>query len=89
MEALYNGARRVAVLVGGSALLVLGLVMLFLPGPGIALIFASLAVLGTRAAWARRIHEWMHARFRSAVSTLRARGRRSPPAAAMPPSSPP
>jgi len=89
MEALYNGARRVAVLVGGSVLLVVGLVMLVLPGPGIALIFAGLAVLGTQLPWARRIHEWMHARFRSALAMLRARGRRSPRAAAAPPSSPP
>lgn len=87
MEALYNGARRVAVLVGGSVLLLVGLVMLVLPGPGIALIFAGLAVLGTQLPWARRIHEWMYARFRAAVATLRAKARRSATAAATPPSS--
>jgi uncharacterized protein (TIGR02611 family) len=89
MEALYNGARRVAVLVAGSVLLLAGIVLLVLPGPGIPLIFAGLAVLGTQLPWARRTHEWMHARFRSAVSRVRARVRRTPPGAATPPSSPP
>jgi uncharacterized protein (TIGR02611 family) len=89
MEALFNGARRVAVLVGGSLLLLAGIVLLVLPGPGIPLIFAGLAVLGTQLPWARRIHEWLYARFRSAVSTLRARARRGPSSAAAPPSSSP
>lgn len=70
MEALYNGARRVAVVVAGSILLLAGIALLVLPGPGIPLIFAGLAVLGTQLPWARRAHEWMYARFRSAVSTL-------------------
>ena len=89
MEALYNGARRVAVLVGGSLLLLAGIALLVLPGPGIPLIFAGLAVLGTQVPWARRAHQWMHARFRSALSTLRARIRRDPSPAEARQSSPP
>jgi uncharacterized protein (TIGR02611 family) len=89
MEALYKGARRVGVLVGGSALLLAGIVLLVLPGPGIPLIFAGLAVLGTQLPWARRVHQWMYARFRSAASALRVRILRIPPHAAARQSSPP
>ena len=61
--------RQAAVLVGGSLLLAAGLVMLFLPGPGVAIIFGGLAVLATEYAWARRCLE----RGRSLIDTVRAR----------------
>ena len=86
MEALYAGARHVAVLAGGSVLILAGLVFLALPGPGIPLIFAGLAVLGTRMPWARRAQHWMRDRVRSALSMLRVRSRR---AAEAPPSARP
>jgi len=46
--------RQAAVLVGGSLLLAVGFVMIFLPGPGVAVIFGGLAVLATEYAWARK-----------------------------------
>jgi uncharacterized protein (TIGR02611 family) len=49
-----RNARRMAVALVGSALLVLGLVLLALPGPGLLVIIAGLAVLGTEFAWAKR-----------------------------------
>jgi uncharacterized protein (TIGR02611 family) len=52
---LARGARRVAVLVVGLFLLVAGLVMLVLPGPGLLVTMAGLAVLATEFAWARRL----------------------------------
>jgi uncharacterized protein (TIGR02611 family) len=52
---LARGARRIAVLVAGLALLAVGAVMLVLPGPGILVCMAGLALLATEFAWARRL----------------------------------
>ncbi len=51
---LQNG-KRIAVLVIGLALVVGGLALLVLPGPGILIVIAGLAVLGTEFAWARHL----------------------------------
>ena len=47
--------KRSAVTLLGGALLVLGLAMMVLPGPGILVIVAGLAVLATEYVWARRL----------------------------------
>jgi uncharacterized protein (TIGR02611 family) len=52
---LARGARRVAVLVVGLFLLAAGVVLLVLPGPGLLVGMAGLAVLATEFAWARRL----------------------------------
>jgi tellurite resistance protein TerC len=48
-------AKRIAVLFIGSSMLVVGLAMLFLPGPALVVIPAGLAILATEFVWARRI----------------------------------
>jgi uncharacterized protein (TIGR02611 family) len=54
-----NGAvqmmKRSAVTIAGALLLAVGVAMMVLPGPGILLIVAGLAVLATEYAWARRL----------------------------------
>lgn len=52
---LRRWARRGAVTVAGAALLVGGAVMLVLPGPGVAVILAGLALLATEFDWAARL----------------------------------
>ena len=47
--------KRSAVTILGAALLVLGVAMMVLPGPGILVIVAGLAVLATEYVWARRL----------------------------------
>ena len=47
--------KRFAVTILGGALLVLGLAMMVLPGPGILVIVAGLAVLATEYVWARTL----------------------------------
>lgn len=47
--------KRFAVTILGGALLLLGLAMMVLPGPGILVIVAGLAVLATEYVWARRL----------------------------------
>ncbi|MBI1189691.1 MAG: hypothetical protein GC200_03295 [Tepidisphaera sp.] len=50
-------ARKSIVFVVGMAMLILGLIMLPGPGPGIPVTFAALAILGNEFAWARRLME--------------------------------
>jgi uncharacterized protein (TIGR02611 family) len=47
--------KRFAVTIVGAALLAVGLAMMVLPGPGILLIVAGLAVLATEYVWARTL----------------------------------
>jgi len=54
LRPVARGARRALVAVAGSALLVVGLLLLVLPGPGTPLVLAALAVLATEFAWAER-----------------------------------
>lgn len=50
----YVVARRIAVSVIGSTLLLLGGVLLFVPGPGLLVLSMGLGVLALEFAWARR-----------------------------------
>jgi len=54
---------RVARVLGGFILVIAGMLMLVLPGPGILTILGGLALLGTEFAWARRIVEWAKAKW--------------------------
>lgn len=49
---LARSSKRIAVTVVGGAILVAGLVMLVLPGPGFIVIVVGFAILGTEYAWA-------------------------------------
>jgi uncharacterized protein (TIGR02611 family) len=85
MEGLRANVRRIAAIAGGSVLLVVGIALLVLPGPGIPLIIAGLALLATQFEWARRLLHWMRERVRSATGRFVTAKRR----AEAPPSSPP
>lgn len=45
--------RRVIIAIVGGTVLLIGIVMIFLPGPAILVIPAGLAILGIEFAWAR------------------------------------
>ena len=49
-----NG-RRVGITIAGFAVLLAGIALLVLPGPGWLLIFGGLAILSTEYVWARRL----------------------------------
>jgi len=51
---VLRSGKRIAVSVIGFALIVAGIILLPLPGPGWLIIFAGLAVLATEYVWARR-----------------------------------
>ncbi len=50
----YRWARRIAVALIGGTVLLIGIAMLVLPGPGLLVIPAGLAILALEFAWARR-----------------------------------
>jgi hypothetical protein len=50
-----RNAKRVAVTIAGLLVLIAGAAMLVLPGPGIIVIIAGLAILATQYVWAERL----------------------------------
>jgi uncharacterized protein (TIGR02611 family) len=70
-RALQTLLRRGLVAVTGVLLLLVGVAMLVLPGPGMLVIFAGLAVLSREFPWAERLAERLRARARAAAARLR------------------
>ena len=66
---------KLGVLLTGAALLAAGVVLLVLPGPGVAVILLGLVVLASEYAWARRVRDPLWARASSAVDAARRRVR--------------
>ena len=52
---ILRSGKRVGVAVAGGALVLVGLVMMVTPGPGIVFIILGLAVLATEFAWAAAV----------------------------------
>ena len=52
---IQRSGKRIAVTVVGFAVLLAGIAMLVLPGPGIVVILAGLAILATEYVWAERM----------------------------------
>ena len=52
---IAKNGRRIAITVVGVVVLLAGLVLLVLPGPGWLLIFVGLSILGTEYVWAQRM----------------------------------
>ena len=67
----YKTARRIAILSVGSTIVIIGIVMLVTPGPGLIVIPIGLAVLGIEFAWARI---WLR-RIREGISNANSKGR--------------
>lgn len=55
---------RIARVGAGIGLVLLGLFLLVLPGPGILTIAGGLALLATEFKWARALLDWVKTRFR-------------------------
>jgi hypothetical protein len=70
-----SSARKVLAVTSGLLLLGIGLAMLVLPGPGVPLILAGLAILGVHYSWARRLRERIAGETRRIVERLRRRRR--------------
>jgi hypothetical protein len=55
MDRLTTHARKALTISIGIVLLVVGVALLFLPGPGLPLIIVGLTLLGAHFAWARNL----------------------------------
>jgi uncharacterized protein (TIGR02611 family) len=65
--------RKIGVLVIGLPLLVLGVALIPLPGPGTVLILAGLAVLSLEFAWADRMSRRIRDGFRAVLAKITGR----------------
>jgi hypothetical protein len=54
-EFMRRNGRRVGVTIAGFAVLLAGIAMLVLPGPGLLVIIAGLGILSTEYVWAQRM----------------------------------
>ena len=75
LKFIGRSSKRIAVTVVGFALVLVGLAMFVLPGPGILVVVAGLAVLATEYAWAAaalaRTKEYAEKAASTAKSKLR------------------
>lgn len=69
----YRTARLIVVCVVGATLMLVGIVMLVTPGPGLGVIAAALAVLSIEFTWARRWLAEVKKRGKQAMDTVRKR----------------
>ncbi len=81
----YRWARRIVVAVFGGTLLLLGIVMVVLPGPAIIVVPLGLGVLGLEFAWARHWLRKLRATATDVVNRVRGRGKPDPAARTDPP----
>jgi tellurite resistance protein TerC len=55
MKLFWRQARRLGVAVIGTTVLLVGLAMVFLPGPAVVVVPAGIAILATEFLWAHRL----------------------------------
>jgi hypothetical protein len=63
--------RRLVVLVVGMALIAAGVALLVLPGPGVLVVFAGLAVLSTEFPAAQRAKRWLGRKAKRTYGRMR------------------
>ena len=81
----YRAARRVAITVIGTTVVLLGVAMLVLPGPGLLTIVGGLAILGMEFAFARRWLGRIKKETRNAVEKVKERVRQKRTGGTTPP----
>lgn len=62
-----SGIRKPAVFVVGAAIVVGGIILLPLPGPGWVIIFAGFALLATEFTFAEKVKDWLVNVFKQAI----------------------
>lgn len=63
--------RKPLVLMVGGAIVVVGLAMLVLPGPGWAAIFLGFAVLATEFAFAEKVRDWLVVQLKKLIASAK------------------
>jgi tellurite resistance protein TerC len=69
----YRAARRVVIAVVGLTVVLIGVILIFTPGPAMVVIPAGLAILSIEFAWARRWLRRLKDTGRAAVDRVRGR----------------
>jgi hypothetical protein len=77
-KSMASHTRRLIVTILGVTVLCLGIVLLVLPGPGILVVLAGLAILGSEYDWAQDILSWARQRYRRARDKMKARSNTDP-----------
>ncbi len=75
---VWAALRKTALLVVGGGLTLVGIVLLVVPGPGIPLIIAGLAILSPEFPWARRQRERLRNAGRAMLDRRRSGGAEGP-----------
>ena len=71
-----NGLYRVLITLIGVVVIVVGLILVPLPGPGWLIVFVGLTVLGSEFHWARRFTSWLRMQLARFWAWWRARRER-------------
>lgn len=71
LDGTYRMARRIVIAVVGSTVLLLGIIMLATPGPGLVAIAAGLGILAIEFTWARLWLKRVRRRISEANEQLR------------------
>jgi tellurite resistance protein TerC len=66
----YKLAKRIVITLVGGTVLLIGIVMLVLPGPGLIVIPIGLGILGIEFAWARRWLKQVKARTQQMTEAI-------------------
>jgi uncharacterized protein (TIGR02611 family) len=59
----FAGIKRVVILTIGASVVIIGIIMIFTPGPAIVVIPAGLAILATEFLWARHLLRYFKNKF--------------------------
>ena len=71
MEATVKSVRKIGMVLAGTALLIVGLVMLVLPGPGVAFIIGGLTLLAKEFRWAESLLRHLKAVLAATMGLIR------------------
>jgi uncharacterized protein (TIGR02611 family) len=75
----YKMAKRIVICIVGGTVVLLGVVMMVTPGPGIPAILAGLAILGIEFAWARMWLKKAKAKAGEVARSVMNRNDKNPP----------
>lgn len=65
--------RQAVIGIVGIVVIIIGIILVPLPGPGWGIIFVGLAILSSEFIWAERLRTWTIQKFKSAFEALKQR----------------
>ena len=71
MRKLSGTTRKAFVGMAGALVVLVGIALVPLPGPGWFVVFLGLTILGAEFDWAKRLHDWAKALYRDWRSWIR------------------